>query len=102
MIDERKMYMFGRVNKEVDITIEHASCSRYHAALFYHDQMDRYFLVDLGSSWLNLKSSIDVFYFFSAHGTFIGNTKLTQFLLTQCPFDTLFHFGASTRRYFFI
>lgn len=50
MVDERKYYVFGRVAKEVDIAIEHASCSRYHAALIYHQHMQRYFLVDLESS----------------------------------------------------
>ena len=50
MIDEKKCYLFGRNAQMNDFSIDHASCSRVHAALVYHKHLDRAFLVDLGSS----------------------------------------------------
>lgn len=50
MIDEKKCYLFGRNVHLTDFCIDHASCSRVHAALVYHKHLDRFFLVDLGSS----------------------------------------------------
>lgn len=35
----------------------------------------------------------------TAHGTFIGNLRLESNKPTQLPIDSIFHFGASTRRY---
>lgn len=34
-----------------------------------------------------------------AHGTFIGNMRIEANKPTQLPIDSVFHFGASTRRY---
>lgn len=50
MIDEKKCYLFGRNAQMNDFCIDHASCSRVHAALVYHKHLNRAFLVDLGSS----------------------------------------------------
>jgi hypothetical protein len=50
MIDEKKCYLFGRNPQMNDFCIDHASCSRVHSALVYHKQLNRAFLVDLGSS----------------------------------------------------
>lgn len=50
MIDEKKCYLFGRNVQMNDFCIDHASCSRVHAALVYHKHLNRAFLVDLGSS----------------------------------------------------
>ena len=50
MIDEKKCYLFGRNPQMNDFTIDHNSCSRVHAALVYHKNLSRTFLVDLGSS----------------------------------------------------
>lgn len=83
MIDEKKCYLFGRNPEINDFCIDHASCSRVHAALVYHKHLNRAFLVDLGST----------------HGTFIGNVRLESNKPTQLPVDTAFHFGASTRVY---
>lgn len=49
MIDEKRCYFFGRNPQVCDINVEHASCSRVHAALVYHKHLNRSFLVDLGS-----------------------------------------------------
>ncbi|KAJ9578396.1 hypothetical protein L9F63_005385 [Diploptera punctata] len=83
MIDEKKCYLFGRNPQMNDFCIDHASCSRVHAALVYHKQLNRAFLVDLGST----------------HGTFIGSLRLESHKPTQLPIDSTFHFGASTRYY---
>ncbi|XP_066999381.1 nuclear inhibitor of protein phosphatase 1 [Anabrus simplex] len=83
MIDEKKCYLFGRNPQLNDFCIDHASCSRVHAALVYHKQLNRAFLVDLGST----------------HGTFIGSLRLEAHKPTQLPIDSTFHFGASTRYY---
>lgn len=50
MIDEKKCYLFGRNSQMNDFCIDHASCSRVHAAFVYHKHLHRAFLVDLGSS----------------------------------------------------
>lgn len=50
MVDEKKCYLFGRNQQLNDFCIDHASCSRVHAALVYHKHLNRAFLVDLGSS----------------------------------------------------
>lgn len=50
MIDEKKCYLFGRNPQMNDFCIDHASCSRVHAAFVYHKHLNRAFLVDLGSS----------------------------------------------------
>ncbi|KAJ8944934.1 hypothetical protein NQ318_013082 [Aromia moschata] len=66
-----------------DFCIDHASCSRVHAAFVWHRHLNRAFLVDLGST----------------HGTFIGTLRLEAYKPTQLPIDSSFHFGASTRNY---
>nr|CAD7261869.1 unnamed protein product [Timema shepardi] len=83
MIDEKKCYLFGRNPQMNDFCIDHASCSRVHSALVYHKQLNRAFLVDLGST----------------HGTYIGSLRLEADKPTQLPIDSTFHFGASTRYY---
>jgi nuclear inhibitor of protein phosphatase 1 len=52
MVDEKKCYLFGRNPQMNDFCIDHASCSRVHAAFVYHRNLERVFLVDLGSSEL--------------------------------------------------
>lgn len=83
MLDEKKYYLFGRNPQMNDVSIEHSSCSRVHAALVYHSILNRFFLIDLGST----------------HGTFIGHKRLEANSPTQLPIDCTFHFGASSRRY---
>lgn len=83
MIDEKKCYLFGRNSQMNDFCIDHASCSRVHAAFVYHKHLHRAFLVDLGST----------------HGTYIGSMRLEANKPTQLPIDSTFHFGASTRNY---
>ncbi|XP_046920423.2 nuclear inhibitor of protein phosphatase 1 [Dermatophagoides farinae] len=83
MIDEKNHYLFGRNLSMTDFCIDHASCSRVHAALVYHKNLERFFLVDLGST----------------HGSFIGSIRIEANSPTQLPIDSCFHFGASTRNY---
>nr|CAH7714660.1 unnamed protein product [Callosobruchus chinensis] len=83
MIDEKKCYLFGRNSQMNDFAIDHASCSRVHAAFVWHKHLNRAFLVDLGST----------------HGTYIGKMRLEGYKPTQLPIDSGFHFGASTRNY---
>lgn len=83
MIDDKKCYLFGRNTQMNDFCIDHASCSRVHAAFIYHKHLNIAFLVDLGST----------------HGTFIGTLRLEAHKPTQLQIDSTFHFGASTRRY---
>nr|CAG4637820.1 EOG090X07CE [Chydorus sphaericus] len=83
MIDQKKCYLFGRNPQMCDFSIDHASCSRVHAALVWHKHLSRAFLVDLGST----------------HGTFIGTMRIESEKPTQLPIDSTFHFGASSRYY---
>ena len=83
IIDEKKCFYFGRNSDSCDFLTEHASCSRVHAVLMYHKHLKRMFVMDLGSM----------------HGSFIRNLRLERFKPTPIPFDTTFHFGASTRYY---
>ncbi|XP_074641753.1 nuclear inhibitor of protein phosphatase 1-like [Tubulanus polymorphus] len=83
MIDEKKCYFFGRNKQLNDFTIDHASCSRVHAALIWHKHLSRPFIIDLGST----------------HGTHIGTIRLESKKPQQVPIDSEIHFGASTRRY---
>lgn len=83
IIDEKKCYYFGRNSDMCDFITEHASCSRRHAALVYHKHLNRMFVIDLGSM----------------HGSFLRNLRLDAHKPTPVPFDTSFHFGASTRHY---
>nr|CAG4640907.1 EOG090X07CE [Eulimnadia texana] len=83
LMDQKKCYLFGRNPQMNDFCIDHASCSRVHAALVWHKHLQRAFLVDLGST----------------HGTFIGSLRIESHKPTQLPIDSIFHFGASTREY---
>ncbi|KAI0982562.1 hypothetical protein GJ496_001376 [Pomphorhynchus laevis] len=83
MIDEKKCYFFGRNRDLCDFSIDHASCSRVHAVLVWHKELNRSFLIDLGST----------------HGTFVGPVQLESHKPQQIFTGTQFHFGASTRIY---
>lgn len=83
MIDEKKCYLFGRNPQMNDFCIDHASCSRVHAAFVYHKHLHIAYLVDLGST----------------HGTFIGTLRIEGHKPTQLQINSQFHFGASTRQY---
>jgi nuclear inhibitor of protein phosphatase 1 len=83
MIDEKKCYFFGRNKELCDFTIDHASCSRVHAALLWHKDLNRPFLIDLGST----------------HGTFIGHIQLENHKPQQVHTDSEIHFGESSRIY---
>ncbi|XP_013101895.1 nuclear inhibitor of protein phosphatase 1 [Stomoxys calcitrans] len=83
MVDEKKFYLFGRNSQLNDFCIDHASCSRVHAAFVYHKHLNIAYLVDLGST----------------HGTFIGKMRLEPHKPTQLHVNSIFHFGASTRNY---
>ncbi|XP_053965086.1 nuclear inhibitor of protein phosphatase 1 [Anastrepha ludens] len=83
MVDEKRCYLFGRNSQMNDFCIDHASCSRVHAAFVYHKHLNIAYLVDLGST----------------HGTFIGTLRLEPHKPTQLQINSTFHFGASTRRY---
>lgn len=68
MVDEKKCYLFGRNQQLNDFCIDHASCSRVHAALVYHKHLNRAFLVDLGSSKYYVHFYIDQFiYYFNLY-----------------------------------
>ncbi|XP_050096717.1 nuclear inhibitor of protein phosphatase 1 isoform X2 [Anopheles aquasalis] len=83
MIDEKRCYLFGRNPQINDVCIDHASCSRVHAAFVYHKHLHIAYLVDLGST----------------HGTFIGSVRLEGHKPTQLQINSQFSFGASTRHY---
>ncbi|XP_071487873.1 nuclear inhibitor of protein phosphatase 1-like [Diadema antillarum] len=83
MVDEKKCYFFGRNSIVCDFILDHASCSRVHAALLWHKHLNRSFIVDLGST----------------HGTFLGSICLEANKPQQVPIDSIIHFGASTRSY---
>ncbi|VDN06916.1 unnamed protein product [Thelazia callipaeda] len=83
MVDEKGAYFFGRNPKQCDFVVEHASCSRVHAVLVYHKFLQRFALVDLNS----------------CHGTFVGKVRIESKQPVFIDVDSIFHFGASTRRY---
>merc|ERR1711911_60095 len=83
MIDMKSPNVFGRNAQQANILIDHESCSRAHAALFWHGKIDKYFIVDLGSS----------------HGTFVGQRRISAKQLVKIERGDEFSFGASTRRY---
>uniref|UniRef100_A0AC35TGU7 FHA domain-containing protein n=1 Tax=Rhabditophanes sp. KR3021 TaxID=114890 RepID=A0AC35TGU7_9BILA len=83
MIDEKNVYVFGRDPVQADIPIEHASCSRAHAILLYHDILKKSALVDLNST----------------HGSFRGKIKIAPFVPTFLEINDSFRFGASTRKF---
>ncbi|CAJ0938174.1 unnamed protein product, partial [Mesorhabditis belari] len=82
-IDEKKTYYFGRNPKQVDVVVEHASCSRVHALLIYHETLQRFALVDLGSS----------------HGSFYGKIQLEPLKPLFLEPGAEFHLGASSRKF---
>lgn len=59
MIDQKRCYLFGRNPQMTDFCIDHASCSRVHAALVWHKHLNRAFIVDLGSSKSILRQYLD-------------------------------------------
>ncbi|XP_071965664.1 nuclear inhibitor of protein phosphatase 1-like [Antedon mediterranea] len=83
MIDEKTYYLFGRNSLTCDFVIDHASCSRVHAALVYHKHLNRSFIIDLNST----------------HGTYLGSIRLERKKPQQVPIDSTIRFGASTRAY---
>lgn len=83
LIDEKRAYYFGRNPKQVDIVVEHASCSRVHALMLYHGTLKRFALVDMGSS----------------HGSYYGKIRLDPLKAIFMEPGATFHFGASSRRY---
>uniref|UniRef100_A0A915PY74 5'-nucleotidase n=1 Tax=Setaria digitata TaxID=48799 RepID=A0A915PY74_9BILA len=83
MVDEKRAYFFGRNPKQCDFVVEHASCSRVHAVLIYHKFLQRFALIDMSS----------------CHGTFIGKVRIEPKQPVFIDIASIFHFGASTRRY---
>lgn len=81
ILDGKTHFFFGRQKEYIDFTIDHNSCSRAHAVIVYHKQLQRMFIVDLGST----------------HGTFLGSIRLEANHPMQLPIDEVFSFGASTR-----
>ncbi|KAH8401981.1 hypothetical protein KR009_008965, partial [Drosophila setifemur] len=101
MVDEKRCYLFGRNSQMNDFCIDHASCSRVHAAFVYHKHLNIAYLVDLGSSEWKIRVINSLIYdtTFTAHGTFIGTLRLEGHKPTQLQINSTFHFGASTRNY---
>ncbi|VDO33786.1 unnamed protein product [Brugia timori] len=83
MVDEKRAYFFGRNPKQCDFVVEHASCSRVHAVLIYHKFLQRFAIVDMNS----------------CHGTFVGKVRIEPKQPVFIDIASIFHFGASTRRY---
>eukprot|EP00057_Strongylocentrotus_purpuratus_P001446 XP_001199058.2 PREDICTED: nuclear inhibitor of protein phosphatase 1 [Strongylocentrotus purpuratus] len=83
MVDEKNCYYFGRNSIVCNFILDHSSCSRVHAALLWHKNLNRSFIVDLGST----------------HGTFLGSICLEIQKPQQIPVDSVIRFGASSRSY---
>eukprot|EP00794_Sanderia_malayensis_P004971 gene4971-5619_t len=81
IIDGKHYFLFGRLRDHVDFPLDHASCSRVHAALIFHRHLQRMFIIDLGST----------------HGTFVGSVRVDPDKPVQVLADSTLHFGASTR-----
>jgi nuclear inhibitor of protein phosphatase 1 len=81
IVDGKTHFFFGRQRQYIDFTLDHTSCSRVHAVMIYHKNLQRMFLLDLGST----------------HGTFLGNVQLECERPMQLAIDDTFSFGASTR-----
>ncbi|XP_065062509.1 nuclear inhibitor of protein phosphatase 1-like isoform X2 [Rhopilema esculentum] len=83
IIDGKDYFLFGRLRDHVDFPLDHASCSRVHAALVFHRHLKRMFIIDLGST----------------HGTFVGSIRVDPHKPVQVLVDSTLAFGASTRRF---
>ncbi|KAI1722100.1 FHA domain-containing protein [Ditylenchus destructor] len=83
LVDEKGVYYFGRNPTLCDFVVEHASCSRVHAVLLYHKSLKKFAIVDLDSS----------------HGTFVEKNRIDALTPVFLEYDSMFFFGASTRRY---
>lgn len=81
IVDGKTHFFFGRQREFIDFTLDHTSCSRVHSVMVYHKNLQRMFLVDLGST----------------HGTFLGKTQLEPHRPMQLAIEDNFCFGASTR-----
>lgn len=81
ILDGKTHFFFGRQQKYIDFTLDHTSCSRVHAVMLYHQNLQRMFLIDLGS----------------VHGTFLRHIQLEPNRPMQLAIEDTFHFGASTR-----
>jgi len=79
--DGKTHFFFGRQREYIDFVLDHTSCSRVHAVMLYHKNLQRMFLIDLGST----------------HGTFLGKVQLDPHRPMQLAIDDIFCFGASTR-----
>lgn len=76
MVDEKRCYLFGRNSQMNDFCIDHASCSRVHAAFVYHKHLNIAYLVDLGSSKFTLSNALftdSLSYFFYSARNFYRN-----------------------------
>merc|ERR1712060_291933 len=80
---DKAYYTIGRNTDICDITADHASISRVHAAIIFHPKLKKFFLQDNGS----------------AHGTFIGKAKISR-EPKSLSVNACLKFGASTRYYF--
>lgn len=81
IVDGKTHFFFGRQREYIDFVLDHTSCSRVHSVMVYHKNLDRMFLIDLGST----------------HGTFLGNVQLEAHRPMQLVVEDVFSFGASTR-----
>lgn len=77
----RAVFILGR-NEMSDVVVENLLISRCHAAIMQHFS-GRIYLVDLGS----------------AHGTYIGNDRLTPFIPTFLHEGALFRFGVYPNKF---
>lgn len=79
---DKPFYTIGRNSEVCDITSDHASISRVHAAIVFHPGMKKFFVHDNNS----------------VHGTFIGKTRIGKEPKALMKGHKI-GFGASTRGY---
>ena len=80
-VGRQPCYVAGRL-PEVEITLEHPSVSRRHAAVMHH-RSGAVYIMDLGS----------------AHGTFLNGRRLPPQEPTQWREGAAVNFGASSRAF---
>ncbi|EFA83051.1 hypothetical protein PPL_03839 [Heterostelium album PN500] len=82
-LNTNKSHVFGRSGEFSQITLDHPSVSRRHAALVYHGANDRFYLIDLQS----------------AMGTFVNGERIKENQPVSVKEGFKFSFGSSSRTY---
>eukprot|EP01132_Coremiostelium_polycephalum_P002049 gene2049-2524_t len=82
-ISKERYYVFGRNSDVSSILLDHPSVSRRHAAIVYHGENNRFYLIDL----------------LSATGTFVNNQAIKANTPTSIKEGFVMNFGNSSKQF---